>query len=158
MVRAALLALTAATALAACGDDGHDDDHDHFDAAATPDAAAIDADPGAPDADPTAPDAAPAPDAEPSSVVEVTCPGSPDATVTAPSFSFTIVPDATIPVNGIVRFEMPGSHSVVSGTVASPTTEFPVGFNETKCFQFTEAGSYPFYCNPHQFTATLTVQ
>lgn len=118
---------------------------------------AIDADSDAPVAiDAMAVDAM-AVDAVPSSVVEVACPANPASTVTAPGFSFTIT-QATITVGDIVQFTMPGTHSVVSGSPAGTNDgRFSVGFNTTKCFRFTEAGTFEFWCNPHQFTGTLTV-
>jgi plastocyanin len=148
--------------LAACGDDGGDG-HDH-DAAATHDASAIDA--LVPDADPTAPDAPAAPDAAPSAVVEVSCSGATIAvTVTAPSFAYVFTPDDgapadqyTIAVDDIVQFTMPGSHDATSGPPNAPDGQFATGFGQTKCFQFTATGSYPFHCTPHDFDATLIVE
>lgn len=97
-------------------------------------------------------------DAPASTVVEVPCAGATIASeVTAPGFAFAVTDD-TIAVGATVRFTMPSFHSAVSGPPGTPDGRFNVGFNETKCLHFTTAGSYPFYCNPHQFTATLTVQ
>jgi plastocyanin len=102
---------------------------------------------------------APGLDAASSSVVVVPCAGAAIASeVTAPGFSFTIT-DSTIAVDAVVRFTMPGSHSVVSGSPAGTADgQFTVGFNATKCLRFTAAGTYPFWCNPHQFTGSITVQ
>ena len=145
-------------AVPACGgDDEEGPDHD----AAT---GAIDA--AVPDADPDQPDATPPPDAEPSSVVEVTCAGATIAvTVTAPGFDYAFAPDDgapadeyTIAVDDIVRFTMPGNHNAASGPPNAPDGQFLTDFAETKCFQFTEAGNYPFHCTPHDFAATLIVQ
>lgn len=144
-----------------CGDDG--DGHDH-DAAAGDDAAAIDA--LVPDADPDQPDATIPPDAEPSSVVEVDCNGATIAvTVTAPGFAYLFTPSDggaadqhTIAVNDVVRFEMSPSHNAFSGPANAPDGLFSTGFNQTKCYQFTEAGTFPFHCTPHDFVATLMVQ
>jgi plastocyanin len=33
-----------------------------------------------------------------------------------------------------------------------------VNFSETKCLKFTAAGTYGFYCGPHGFSGTVTVQ
>jgi plastocyanin len=92
-------------------------------------------------------------------VTEVACAGATIASeVSAPGFAFTItVP--TIAVDAVVRFTMPATHSAVSGSPAGTDDgKFSVGFSTTKCFRFTAAGSYPFWCNPHQFTGTITVQ
>ena len=142
-----------------CGDDGDDHDHDH-DAAAGGDAALV------PDADPDQPDAMIPPDAEPSSVVEVDCTGATIAvTVTAPGFAYAFTPSDggaadqhTIAVDAIVRFEMPPSHNAFSGPANAPDGLFSINFNQTKCYQFTEAGTFPFHCTPHDFVATLIVQ
>ena len=133
--------------LAACGGDDDDDTHVHDDAAGLDASAAIDA---------------AGPDGPPSSVVEVTpCPAQVASTVTSPSFAYTIT-DATIAVNDVVKFEMPAIHNAVSGTVSqmgggSPDGKFTVGFGQTRCLRFTQAGSFPFYCSPHLFTGTITV-
>lgn len=101
-------------------------------------------------------------DAAPSTVMVVTCPaqGGIASEVTAPNFAFTIT-DATITTGDIVRFTMPGSHNAASGTVTggvpAPDGKFIVGFGATVCLQFTAPGTFPFYCEPHQFTGTLTV-
>lgn len=138
---ASLLA-PAALLVVACGDDGGSTPP--IDAPAAIDAPATDA---------------PTTDAPAATVVEVACAGATIASeVTAPGFSFTIT-DPTIAVDAIVRFSMPGSHSAVSGSPAGTSDgQFTVSFNETKCFRFTAAGTYPFWCNPHQFTGTITVQ
>lgn len=98
-------------------------------------------------------------DTPPSSVVVVPCAGATVVSdVTAPNFSFVIT-DNTIAAGQVVRFMMPGSHSVVSGETAGvPDGEFRVEFNQTVCLQFTAPGTYGFWCNPHQFTGSLTVQ
>lgn len=143
-MRLAVVLLPSLVLVAACSDD------------ATPviDApVAIDA--ANPDAD--SPDAI-AVDAMPSGVVEVSCAGiNPASVVTAPGFSFSIT-QARITVDDVVRFTMPASHSAVSGSPAGVSDgKFEVGFNATKCFRFTIAGAYPFWCNPHQFEGSITV-
>jgi plastocyanin len=99
---------------------------------------------------------APTIDSRPSTVMVVTCPATVASEVSAPGFAFTIT-DATINVGDVVRFTMPGFHSAVSGPPGQPDGIFRVDFNQTACLQFTAAGSFPFYCDPHQFTATITV-
>ncbi|MBK7078643.1 MAG: hypothetical protein IPH44_40890 [Myxococcales bacterium] len=152
-MRRTLASLLASTTLllVACGDDG----------GSTPPIDApvsIDA-PGAVDAPATidAPVAIDAPAA--TTVVEVPCAGATIASeVSAPGFQFTIT-DSTIAVDAIVRFTMPLSHSAVSGSPAGTNDgKFTVSFNETKCLRFTAAGTFPFWCNPHQFTGSITVQ
>lgn len=94
----------------------------------------------------------------PSTVVEVPCTGAnPVVTITAPGFAFTPM-TANISVGQIVQFQMPATHSAVSGTPAGTSDgQFTVGFNQQKCLRFTAAGVFPYWCNPHQFTATITV-
>lgn len=106
---------------------------------------------------PIVPDALPV-DATPSTVVEVPCVGAnPVVTITAPGFAFMPMA-ATIGVGQVVQFQMPGTHSAVSGTPAGVSDgQFSVGFNQQKCLRFTAAGVFPYWCNPHQFTATITV-
>ena len=162
-MRTSLLYCAVLGALSACGggDDGGDHDHD---AAAGDDAAAIDA--ALHDADPDDPDAMMPPDAEPSSVVEVDCTGATIAvTVTAPGFAYAFSPSDggaadqhTIAVDDIVRFQMPASHNAFSGAANAPDGLFSTNFNQTKCYQFTEAGTFPFHCTPHDFVGTLIVQ
>jgi plastocyanin len=144
-MRRTLASLFACTSLlvVACGDDG---------GSSPP----IDA-PAAIDAPVTIDAAIDAPAA--TGVTEVACAGATIASeVSAPGFAFTItVP--TIAVDAVVRFTMPATHSAVSGSPAGTDDgKFSVGFSTTKCFRFTAAGSYPFWCNPHQFTGTITVQ
>jgi plastocyanin len=101
-------------------------------------------------------DAAPRFDSAPPSVQAVTCPGGEDATVTTSGSMFSPM-TSTIPVDGIVKFVMivGSGHNVVS-TTAGET--FAVGFGETKCFQFTRAGTFTFKCGPHNFTGSVVVQ
>ncbi|MBK9034554.1 MAG: hypothetical protein IPL61_25355 [Myxococcales bacterium] len=128
----------------------------------------IDAPSGGPDAadgDAMARDASegfdgPGPDAAASSVVEVPCAGATiasEVTAPGPGFNFVIT-QATIASGAVVRFMMPGVHSAVSGNTPGVADGlFSVGFSETKCFQFTAAGTFGFWCNPHQFTGSITV-
>ena len=166
-MRSSCLAPLPLIALFACGDD-----HTHtpaidapavVDAAVTIDAAAADA----PSADAATVDAPTATDARivdapvaidaAAAVVEVPCPASVASEVTAPGFAFTIT-DSTVAVGAVVRFTMPASHSAVSGATPGVADGlFTVGFNQTKCLRFTVAGTYPFWCNPHQFTGSITV-
>lgn len=119
------------------------------------------------DARTNTPDATvPPPDARPSTVVEVICADAAiTVDVTAPGFQFLFSPDDgapasqyTIGLNQDVRFTMPGGHSAVSGMPNQPDGQFKTDFGEVRCFRFTAAGSFPFHCIPHQFSATLIVQ
>ena len=102
------------------------------------------------DAGPDAP-----PDA-PTDVRVVNCAGSsPAKTVTAEDNTDAYMPAATtITVNQVVQFEMPPTHNVVP--VASDPG-LTVGFNQTKCLQFTATGTFNFKCAPHGFTGSITV-
>ena len=150
-----LCALLPIILLAACGDDGGDDDDDDDDDVTVDAATDHDAPAGDPDAaavDGTTGDAS-------SSIVQVvTCPGEVDATVTTPGFEFDVTPDATIPVDGIVHFDLGGGHNAQSGEPGAATEDFLVGFGGDVCLKFTQAGSYPFFCVPHLFTGSLTVE
>lgn len=101
-------------------------------------------------------DARPTADAAPPSVHEIACPGGEDATVTTSGSMFSPM-SSSIPVNGIVKFVMivGSGHDVVSTT---PGETFSVGFGETKCFQFTRAGTFTFKCMPHNFNGSIMVQ
>lgn len=141
------LSIALISVVAACG--GDDDTTPPIDAPVGLD--------GSPGDAPVSPDAASV-DAAPSVVQEVACAGATIASeVSAPGFSFTIT-QASVPVNSVVRFTMPGSHSAVSGETAGVDDgQFTVSFNETKCLRFTAAGTYGFWCNPHGFTGSITV-
>jgi len=102
-------------------------------------------------------------DSAASSVAEVDCASvTPDATVVVSSATGTAAYDpmtTNISVNGVVKFTMPGSHSAVSGSPPGTADgKFRVNFNETKCLRFTEAGTYPFWCDPHHFMGSIVVQ
>ena len=147
----AFLVLASAFALSACGGDDSGD--------GTTDSAAIDA-PVTADARPL--DAPPGVDAPPatSRVVEVPCPATPDATVvtsggSGASASFSPMA-VSIRVNGIVKFTMTASHSVIP---SAPTTDqgLKVDFSATKCLQFTATDTFHYECFPHGFKGTIMV-
>jgi plastocyanin len=107
------------------------------------------------------PDAANLVDAAPTAkVTAVTCPATVAATVMSTNASFSYMPMATtIPVNGIVKFVMSTEHDVAPNPIAAMTDPgLVVGFGQTKCLQFTQAGTYGFLCTPHGFVGTVTVQ
>lgn len=147
----ACLALSLLSVVAACGGDD----------SSTPVDAPVGLD-GSPGDGPQVVDApsvdAPSVDAPPSVVQEVSCAGANiAATITAPGFAFSPM-QSTVALNAVVQFTMPGSHSAVSGeTPGVADGQFTVSFSETKCLRFTAAGTYGFWCNPHQFTGSITV-
>ena len=92
-------------------------------------------------------------------VAEVTCPSTPDATVTTTNMVDAYMPMATtISVNGVVKFVMASSHNVTPNTITTTDPAISVNFGQTKCLRFAQAGTYGFYCMPHGFSGTITVQ
>ena len=93
-------------------------------------------------------------------VLAVTCDGSEVVTVaTNGSFMFTYTPnDQTINVDDVVQFVMPNNHNVVPDSTTTTDPGLVVSFNETKCLQFTIAGTFGFKCMPHGFKGSFTVQ
>ena len=151
------LCLFSGVLLAAGGDD---DESSSVDAAPMFDAPAIDANPNAPDANPNAPDASV--DAPTGPVVELpTCDGTVLALTVETagnSYKYTPAGDETkVEFGGIVKFIMPGAHNAVSGANRTADSKFNVGFGETKCLRFVEAGDYEFYCSAHPFQGSITV-
>jgi len=105
------------------------------------------------------PDAKLADAANTAKVQAVTCPTTADATVMTSTTADAYVPMATtVPVNAVVKFVMPASHNVAPNTQTTTDPNLSVNFSETKCLKFTAAGTYGFYCTPHGFTGTITVQ
>lgn len=129
-------------AVAACGDDG---------------APSIDAPPSgdAPVADASVVDT---PTDAPSTVVEIACPGMPAATIATvndpPSFDPAMT---SIQVGDIVQFTTGLTHNVVPSPNRPTDPGLMVGFNQTKCLQFTQPGMFHFICGPHRFTGSVTV-
>lgn len=99
-------------------------------------------------------------DAKASSVKSIACPSTPDSDITVNASGTAFVISATtIPVNGVAHIHMPNSfHDAASGPVGAPDGQFKVPFGGDACFQFTQAGTFPFFCEAHLFTGTLTVQ
>jgi plastocyanin len=98
-------------------------------------------------------------DGPPSAVVEVTpCTGE-AATVSAESAEAGSYspPATTISQNQVVKFVMSGAHNVVPHPTQPSDPNLAVGFGETKCFRFTQPGTYTFFCQPHGFAGTVTV-
>lgn len=99
------------------------------------------------------------PDASPNKVVPVTCPAGTVPTVTTDDNTSSYSPMATtIAVGGIVKFVTSLEHNVVPNTITNTDPGLVVGFNQTRCLEFTVAGTYGFACGPHGFVGTVTVQ
>ena len=100
-------------------------------------------------------------DSPPPSVQMVTCPATPAATVMTSGFAYSPM-STTISQGQVVKFVMPSEHNVVPGHVPSDSAiadpGLTVNFSETKCFMFTQTGTYGFHCGPHSFDGTVVVQ
>jgi plastocyanin len=53
---------------------------------------------------------------------------------------------------------MPAVHDAKSGVPGSPDDNFRAPFGTATCVRFDEAGTYPFFCEPHQFTGQIVVE
>jgi plastocyanin len=92
-------------------------------------------------------------------VQAVTCPTTADAMVTSSNTASSYTPASqTVPVNAVVKFVMPSTHNVAPNTLTTTDPGLSVGFGETKCLKFTQAGTFGFFCTAHSFTGTITVQ
>jgi plastocyanin len=114
-----------------------------------------------PAGDAARPDAGPLPHAATATVIAVTCPATVPLTVDAPDNKdlYVLTPaSGQISIGGIVKFTMHAAHNVIPLTSAMTDPGLTVGFNETKCLQFTHAGRFAFACAVHGFTATVVVQ
>lgn len=89
------------------------------------------------------------------SVVTVTCAGT-EPTIATSGFAYS--PNTlTINQGEAVKFVMPSSHNVVPSTTGSdPGLSVP--FSTTRCLQFNMTGTFGFFCGPHGFTGSVTVQ
>ena len=106
------------------------------------------------------PDAATGPDASTNTVMEVSCTGiTPAATVMTTDASFSFMPMATtITAGQVVRFMTSAAHDVAPNPSAAKTDPgIKVGFNKTACLKFTATGTFGFFCQPHGFVGTVTV-
>jgi plastocyanin len=94
-----------------------------------------------------------------SSVSVVTCPVTPDLEIAVNGGGTAYMPNTgTISVNGVIRFT-PGdpNHDMVSGTAPNADGLFDTVAGDTVCLRFSAAGTFPFFCQVHGFTGTLTV-
>lgn len=100
-------------------------------------------------------------DAGPVEEVEVfDCGGiTPDEVIGTSGFAFS-PSEVTISAGGVVKFETPGNHNMVSGTPSSPDGKFTTGTpGDTMCLRFNVVGEYPFYCGVHNsMRGTVTVE
>lgn len=93
-------------------------------------------------------------------VQKVTCSGTP-AKVTADAgqmtkYTYSTGATLSVSVGDLVEFQMPANHNVRPGSGTDPA--LTVDYSQDVCFKFTKAGTYNFYCQPHGFTGSLTVQ
>lgn len=97
-------------------------------------------------------------DAPPPTVLAVTCPATPAQLITATTnVPYQYQPQAaSIHVDDIVEFQMPSIHDVVPNATNSDSG-LEVDFGETKCLQFTKAGTFGFHCSPHGFAGSVNV-
>ena len=94
-------------------------------------------------------------------VTAVACPASTMPLVTAPPADDAsgYTPNAvTIPVGGMVQFQMPPEHNVSPNPIKPSDPGIHVDFGGTTCLQFAKAGTYSFLCTTHSFAGTVTVQ
>jgi plastocyanin len=92
-------------------------------------------------------------------VMSVTCPTTADAMVTVSAGGGSYSPmTQNVPVNAVVKFVMTPTHDAKPNTQGMTDPGLTVGFGETKCLKFTQAGTYGFFCSAHGFNGTITVQ
>ena len=92
-------------------------------------------------------------------VVEVTCPATADGAVTVNASGDAYVPKTqTVPLNAVVKFTMTGGHDATPNTLTTTDPGLKVGLGQTKCLKFTATGTFGFFCSPHGFNGTVTVQ
>ena len=92
-------------------------------------------------------------------VMSVTCPTTADAMVTVNATGDAYVPKTqSVPANAVVKFVMTATHDAKPNTQTTTDAGLTVGFGETKCLKFTQAGTYGFFCSAHGFNGTITVQ
>lgn len=125
--------------IAGCGDDGGETRIDASVSNGMDDAKPIDA----------------PPDAQ-AFVLTVPCEGDEVDIVTTEGFKYQPM-NTEISVDGVVKFVMsPGSgHNVLPQPGGDPGLVVP--FGETRCLQFTMAGTFGFRCGPHGFIGTVIV-
>ena len=97
-------------------------------------------------------------DAQPTTVVAVTCPATPAATISTLDTQFAYMPTTqSISVGQVVKFSMSATHNVVPNTTNSSDPGLQVNFNETKCLMFTAPGTFHVHGAPHSFEGSVSV-
>jgi plastocyanin len=106
----------------------------------------------------TTPDA-PTADAAPATVRTVTCPPGDMPTVMTSDNVMAFDPKITaISAHGIVKFVMSPTHSVGRDPTLPSDTGLHVGFGQTACLEFDQAGTFNFICTAHGFQGQIIVQ
>jgi plastocyanin len=91
-------------------------------------------------------------------VVVDPCPATPDAEVTTDDATFAYMPkDTTIAQGQVVRFVTSSTHDVNPATNKPSDPGLKVGFNKMTCLRFTATGTFNFFCGPHGFSGSITV-
>lgn len=107
---------------------------------------------------PTTPDAQVV-DAAPPTVRAVTCPPGDMPTVTTSDSTLAFDPKVTaISAHGIVKFVMSPTHNVVPDLNLPSDSGLRVGFGQTACLEFDQAGTLNFQCIVHGFEGQIIVQ
>jgi plastocyanin len=107
---------------------------------------------------PTTPDA-PTADAAPATVRSVTCPPGDMPTVMTTDNVTAFDPMTTIiSAHGIVKFVMSATHNVGPDPVLPSDRGLRVGFGQTACLEFDQAGTFNFQCTVHSFDGKIIVQ
>lgn len=101
---------------------------------------------------------APRPDAQPSTVMEVTCPATTPVTFTTQASSFS-PSTATIAVGQTVKFVSTSTDHPIGPLTGDPLSDpgLRVPATQTKCFTFMATGTFKFICTVHSYLGTLTV-
>jgi plastocyanin len=95
-------------------------------------------------------------DAAAATVRTVTCPPGDMPTVMTTDDVFAFMPATTaISAHGIVKFVMSPAHDVGPD---GPDSGLHVGFGQTACLEFDQAGTFHFLCTAHAFRGMIIVQ
>jgi plastocyanin len=130
--------------LAACGSSGSSTSDASTSDASTSDASTADAS--------TA-------DAVPATVRTVTCPPGDLPTVMTSDDLFAYNPMVTaISAHGVVKFVMSPTHNVIPDLTLPHDSGLHVGFGQTACLEFDQAGTFNFQCMAHGFRGQIIVQ
>ena len=80
-------------------------------------------------------------------------------TVTTTDDAFAFMPGTTtISAHGIVKFAMSPSHNVGPDMTMPSDPGLHVGFGQTACLEFDQAGTFHFQCTVHAFRGMIIVQ